>query len=353
MPPRPRLMLRFADWPAEDQKRWEAAFKLGDRFDESGRGAHLAESTRQTRRENYGRYLGFLATKHPELMTLSPEARINRELIAEYISWRKRLGGEVSLVGDLRHLSVALKLICPDDDWSWLLIVTKRVAAAAPRQSRKYHLVTSDRLYALGIQLMERAIAYADASERMRTSHALQYRDGLIIAFLALIPLRRRTLAVLRIGHHLIKVGELWELEIPATDTKNRRSLDFPISQELSAHIDLYLERFREGIPGTYKHRGMWSWYRSRPMSSSAIYDAVFRRTKKAFGFGVNLHRFRHAAASFWSSHDPVNVRGAKDLLGQASFATTEKYYVMAQSRLAGRALARVIGNLGKRRVVA
>jgi hypothetical protein len=32
-----------------------------------------------------------------------------------------------------------------------------------------------------------------------------------------------------------------------------------------------------------------------------ATYAAVRRRNKKAFGFTVNLHRFRHAAASFWS----------------------------------------------------
>ena len=79
-------------------------------------------------------------------------------------------------------------------------------------------------------------------------------------------------------------------------------------------------------------------------MSAIGIYNAVRRRTKKAFGFAVNLHRFRHAAASFWSIRDPVNVRGAKDLLGQASFGgMTEKHYIMAQSRLAGRALAHAV----------
>src|SRR5262245_7428475 len=60
--------------------------------------------------------------------------------------------------------------------------------------------------------------------------------------------------------------------------------------------------------------------------------------------FPVNLHRFRHAAASLWSVRDPKNVRGAKDLFGHSSFRTTEKHYVMAQSRLAGRALALAIG---------
>ena len=56
---------------------------------------------------------------------------------------------------------------------------------------------------------------------------------------------------------------------------------------------------------------------------------AVRRRTRDAIGFSVNLHRFRHAAVTFWSIHDPKNVRGAKDLLGHASFSTTEKHYIM------------------------
>jgi len=38
-----------------------------------------------------------------------------------------------------------------------------------------------------------------------------------------------------------------------------------------------------------------------------------------------------------------VNVRGVKDLLGHATFDTTGKHYIGAQSRLAGRALAKVL----------
>jgi hypothetical protein len=46
-----------------------------------------------------------------------------------------------------------------------------------------------------------------------------------------------------------------------------------------------------------------------------------------------------------WSIHNPANVRGVKDLLGHTSFGTTDKYYIMSQSRVAGRALARAIGS--------
>jgi integrase len=196
---------------------------------------------------------------------------------------------------------------------------------------------------------MDRAIADAEVEKCTRSSHARQYRDGLMIVFLAMIPLRSRTFAALRIGHHLTKAGELWELEIAAPDTKSRRPLEYPISDELSKRIDLFLDRFRKHIPGANNHTALWPSIAGCPMAADAIYVAICRQTKKAFGFGVNLHRFRHAAASFWSTNDPTNVQGVKDLLGHASFTTTERHYVMAQSRIAGRALAQVISNVGKR----
>jgi integrase/recombinase XerD len=336
------LMLRFENWPAEDQSRWQAAFKTGDRFDESGRGAHLEESTRKVWQESYARFLGFITAN------LQPEARIDRKIVSEYVTWRRRSCGDMTIAINLGHLRGALKLIAPDTDWSWLLTITKRIAATAPRKAGKYHLVTSDRLYALGIKLMDGAVADAEAAGRIRKAYAFQYRDGLVIAFLALIPLRRRTLAALRIGRHLVKTGDLWSLDIPAADTKARRALDYPISREISERINLYLEQFRGRIPGANKHTSLWASNQGCPMCGMAIYAAVRKRTKKAFGFAVNLHRFRHAAASFWSSHDPVNVRGAKDLLGHASFDPTEKHYIMGQSRLAGRALAHAIDTLRK-----
>ena len=148
----------------------------------------------------------------------------------------------------------------------------------------------------------------------------------------------------MRIGKQLIRAGELWALDIPPEDTENDQALDFPISADLSRRIDTYLQEFRIRLPGADSHNGLWASNKRRPMSDSAIYDAVRRRTKKACGFSVNLHRFRHAAGCFWSIQDPVNVRGVKDLMGHASYdKMTEKHYVTGQSRLAGRALAKAL----------
>jgi integrase/recombinase XerD len=338
-----RIYLPFDSWPIEDRARWQAAFAEGDRFEGSGPGSHLAEATRRNLWISYARFLSFISANRPDLLELRPEARIDRLVVAEYVAWRRRSCGYGMVAVDLDALRGALRLICPGADWFWLLTLTKRIKAAAPRKPRRFHLVTSDHLYALGIELMDRAVAGADTANRISKEQAFEYRDGLIIALLALIPLRSRTLVALRIGKQLVKTGELWALDIPASDTKTRRPLDYPISKALCQRIDLYLERFRRRIPGAERHTALWASNKRRPMSAIAVYNAVRRRTKKAFGFEVNLHRFRHAAASFWSIRDPVNVRGAKDLLGQTSFGITEKHYIMAQSRLAGRALAHAV----------
>jgi integrase len=157
------------------------------------------------------------------------------------------------------------------------------------------------------------------------------------------VPLRRRTVAALTTNQHLVKIGDCWLLDIPAIDTKTRRPLEFPISDTLSERIDLYLVRFRSAIPGANNHQGLWPSAHGNPMGGGSIYDAVCRRTAEALGFPFNLHSFRRAAGNFWSISDPVNVRGVKDLLGQTDFGTTEKHYIGAQSRLAGRALAKVL----------
>jgi integrase/recombinase XerD len=340
-----KMQLPYAAWPAEDRKRWETANKAGaDVLDDCGRAAHLAEPTRRNLHGCYARLLGFLVLKHRSLLDRPPDTRLNRQIIADYVAFRAPSCSDSGMAVDLRHLRGALGYICPDTDWSWLALIAKRIGSRAPPRQPRHHLVTSEKLYSLGIDLMDQAEAGAATAGSLSKAVAFTYRDGLLIALLALIPLRRRALAALRVGRHLMKLGDLWGLEIPAEDTKTRCTLDFPISPDLSQRIDLYLARFRSRIPGAGRHGGLWPSNKGNLMDDGTIYDMVRRRTVVAFGFPVNLHRFRSAAGTLWSIHDPTNVRGVKDLLGHASFAPTETYYIMKQSRIAGHALVRAIG---------
>jgi integrase/recombinase XerD len=335
--------LAFINWPEQDRAIWESAFRSGAFLDEEGAGAHLAPATRVNLKSAYGRWLGYLAVRGPERFALPAMERVDVDIISAYVDQLRQTRIESAVAAELHFLRLALVLVCPDADWSWLQKVTKRIAARAGPRPKRYHLITSERLYALGLELMDRATKSVEERSNLSKAIAFQYRDGLLIALLAPVPLRRRTLAALRIGTHLVKAGDAWALDIPASDTKAKKALEFPLSPMLSGHIDIYLKHFRTRIPGANAHGGLWASNKAQPMDDGAIYDMVRRRTREAFGFAVNLHRFRHAAATFWSVQDPKNVRGSKDLLGHASFDETEDHYVMGQSRIAGRVLAEAI----------
>ena len=344
-----RLYLLRSAWPEIDRTVWDAAHKSGtDPFEDCGPAAHYSQRTRLQLEYAYGKFLYFLSVRHTGLLARAPAERLNRQIIEEFVKWQPKSCGGITIAIYLYHLWLTLRYLCPGEDWSWLLSISKRIAAQAKPRPEKHHLVTSETLYALGIALMDDAIT-RNRSKDKTLADAVRYRAGLIIALLALIPLRRRTLAALRIGKHLVKSGDLWALDIPAEDVKTKRALEYPLSKELSRRIDLYLDRFRPRFRGSEKHAYIWASNRGRPMHGGSIFREVRGRTCAALGFSVNLHRFRRAAATFWSSRDPVNIRGVKDLLGHASFATTEKHYIMSQSRLAGRALARAIDNVETR----
>ena len=341
---RTRQYLPYAEWPEEDRRLWYAAFKKGaGPFDDCGRGAYLSERSQQQLQYAYAKFLKFVAVKHPDRLGCTSAARVGVDMVEQFVKFQPATCGDLTISIYLYHLGLVLKSIYPSSDWSWLVTISKRIAARGKEKRKKYHLVTSETLYALGIALMDGAFS----SGKPVTASSVQttYRDGLIIAFLALIPLRRRTLGLLRIGQHLVKSGADWAIDIPASDTKSKRPLEFPLSPELSARFVFYLKEIRSRILGAKGNDYLWV-SRCGPMNDTMIYKNVRRRTQKVLGFPVNLHRFRHAAATFWSVRDPVNVRGVKDLLGHATFATTEQHYIMAQSRMAGRALARAIEDL-------
>ena len=139
------LYLPYAAWPEDDRIRWEAAFKTGtDLFDDCGAGVHLADRTRQQIQYAYGKFLAFLSAHEYSLLTRTPAERLNRKIIEKYVKSQPRSCGGVTLANYLNHLQLALRYICPNQDWSWLLKIARRIATQAKPKPEKHHLVTSE-----------------------------------------------------------------------------------------------------------------------------------------------------------------------------------------------------------------
>jgi hypothetical protein len=178
MPYVSKKQLSYPQWPEEDRRRWEAAFEPADLFDDDKRGTHLSRATRNALRVSYAQYQRFLSENHADLLTKSPAARLDRSLIAEYVGLMRKTNQDISVVSSLHHLRLALRLICPTVDWTWLLTITKRIAATAQRRPKRYGLVSSDRLYLVGLELMDDAVATLDDKGKLSKATAIQIGMG-------------------------------------------------------------------------------------------------------------------------------------------------------------------------------
>jgi integrase len=142
------------------------------------------------------------------------------------------------------------------------------------------------------------------AEDPSEYADALAYRDGLIISYLALHPVRLRNLENFRIGENLVRSEAGYMVTFAGTETKNGSPLEFSLAEELVEAMDEYLKRWRPALiaRNTRKSRTVGSsvWVSSvgSPLGAATISHCIRLRTRKAFGRPVNPHSFRNAAAT-------------------------------------------------------
>ena len=173
-----------------------------------------------------------------------------------------------------------------------------------------------------------------------------------MIALLASRPIRCGNLAQIEIGLHLQRMGEVFWLFYDAKDMKNRRSLEFPLPQELTDPLQHYMDHVRPELMkqcGRWKTdvgRRLWVGEGGSAMKSHRIHSRICQRTEERFGHPINPHLFRDAAATSIAEQDPEHVGMIRAILGHASLATSEGHYNHAGSLEASRRYQRVIEDL-------
>ena len=179
--------------------------------------------------------------------------------------------------------------------------------------------------------------------DRSTLSRAVSYRDGLMIALLAFVPLRRKNLASLEIGRHLIGDGNDRYIVIPADETKTRTSIEFAIPALLLPHFDVYLTIVRPRLLKGPSCQSLWMSPKGGALRCGAIGDIVSRHTLRILGLRLTPHDTRDAAATTWALADPSKIRTAGDLLSHADGRTTQKHYNRANALDASRRYAEII----------
>jgi integrase/recombinase XerD len=334
-----RACLPFARWPAADREGWRAATSKGDVLLDDGPGAALKPLTLERHRCSYGRWLGCLERRGELDPAASPGARASREAIEAYIAELEALNAPQTVVVRLQSLSVVLRWLAPDVDWSWLRrLVVRLEARAEPVRDKRARLQLADALFALGSRLTAEAENQASCTPRER---AQLYRDGLMIAFLSCHPLRLTNFRLLELGRHLRRVGDSWWLEVEGGETKTRQPLQFPVQACLVPLLERYLQIWRVQLASpdrVARSRALWLTDQGRAISATHAHLRITRHTGRAFGYPVNPHMFRDALATTIALARPDKIGIVTPLLGHRSLATAQRSYNLASMATAAAA---------------
>jgi integrase/recombinase XerD len=284
----------------------------------------------------------------PDCTTKPPADRITKERVAAYVASLLSLGNSTAtILARLQELGEVAKVFAPERSWTFINAVSSKVRARHQPARNKSNLKLSDELLGLGLELIERAARASGLPA------AILHRDGLLIALLALVPLRRRNMAGLRLHNNLFRIDDRWIISIDASETKTHAAFEVDWPDELLAPLETYLEihrPFLASLPGRWSKPVkdfFWVSSEGSPMTQIAIYDRIRKRTAEAFGVAVNPHLFRDAAATTLAIADPEHVRVAAPLLGHRTFSTTERHYQQAKTLEAHRTYIEVIQQRG------
>jgi integrase len=180
-------------------------------------------------------------------------------------------------------------------------------------------------------------------------ARAIVFRDGLMVALLALRPLRRGNFAGVRLGQHLHKTPTGYRIEIPSEESKTGQLLETTIPEDLLPWLDQYLHLYRPILLGGAVNEHLWVSKKGRAYSPKHLGERITRITRRLVGVAVNPHLFRDCAATTIATVDPEHVRMVMSLLGHKTPLTAERYYNHARSLEAGRAHQENIRQLRER----
>lgn len=332
-------LIPLSDWPVMDRAAWQAALRPGDPLDDPGPLAERSAEQTSKFQAAYGRWLGFLTERGFDGREKSGLDLFYAENVTSFV---RRLSADLapcSVRAYLTELYTVARAMAPDREFEFLRGATRHIwRTARPVTDKRGRLVASRDLYELGFELMTRAETRSTPLQA-----AGDYRDGFMIALLAARPVRRRNLAAIEIDRQLTREGDRYWLSFPAEEIKTHRPLEFPLPRALTGPMETYLSQYRPFLAartGRWKNdpgRALWVSGDGSRLKASRMHERICARTKERFGYPINLHLFRDAAATSIAIEDPAHVGIILAILGHSVIRTSETYYNQASGIEAAR----------------
>jgi integrase len=336
----PRSLL-VHEWPDADRRAWEDACRPGARLKPGGDASYLAQVSRDDFARRYGAFLGFLQRNGRLERDAAAAAQVTPPNVEVYITDLTARVRSVTVYNCIYKLRRAAELLAPAADFSWLAEIEKDLALVMEPRSKFDRLVFTGRLVEAGLTLLAEAQEFANND----LARARGVRNGLIIALLALCPIRLKNFAALEIGQTFKEVHGRWWIALPSITTKSHRPEERCVPALLNRYIDEYLNQSRPVLLGSRPPtNALWiSSTRGRPMTTKNLGILVSKITLETLGVDVSPHLFRTAAATTAAAYGGKTPHLASALLNHTDPRVTEEHYNRASSVSASKIYADII----------
>lgn len=317
--------LHVHEWPVVDQDAWEAACRSGSRFSRGGGASRLAEVSRADFANRYGAFLGFLQRTDRCDLGAGAAGPVTRANVDAYLADLNARVRSVTSWNAIRKLRRAAELLAPGQDYSWLAEIEKDLALVMQPRSKFDRLVFSDRLLEAGLTVATEAVRFG----KNELARSIGVRNGLMVALLALNPIRLKNFAGLEIGRTFREADGSWWIVLPSVSTKTRRPDERRVHLVLNRWIGLYLKEMRPAlIGGRPATDALWISSRTgAAYTRKNLGTLISKVTREAIGVDVSPHLFRTAAASTATAYGSETPFLASAILNHTDPRVTEEHY--------------------------
>jgi integrase len=160
---------------------------------------------------------------------------------------------------------------------------------------------------------------------------------ALALEILIYLPIRLQNLISLAFDVHLFLregPGATSTLEIPASEVKNKRPIEFDIPPHIARMLIEYRDRIAPKIIGRKPDR-LFVNADGTPKVSQTLAWLIRRLSRKHAGIELSPHKFRHLAAKVLLDDSPGAFELVKQLLGHENLKTTANFYAGIDTRRA------------------
>jgi integrase len=199
--------------------------------------------------------------------------------------------------------------------------------------------------------LPEMSMAEAERQSPIDVRAAIKAQIAVAIEILVMAPMRAHNLTTLRLDRHVIRPGGPKgpiHLVLPESETKAGEAVEYALSPESTAFLDLYLRKYRphlcpEDDPWLFPKTG--GGCKAQATLSQQIVEAVHRHT----GLTLTVHQFRHVAAKILLDREPGNFETVKHLLGHQNIKSPLNFYAEVQTTNAAKHYDELILSIRRR----